>query len=151
MNPTTSPFESDILALVSNYVQETLLLFAPATWPDQDLDAMERVVLDRTRKALNMVDQIEFSIPDVTRHLAQSAVHHTKHLILQTNVSRSKWAYPDDGDLATLQITVPAEFLADIDHAVIKFGLEDREQCAALAIEFAMQTLLDPKGSAYSS
>ncbi len=132
-------FESDTLAQIRNHVQETLLLDAPDEWPDQDLDAIERRVLDRLRWPVRSYDQTVQCCPNPTQHFIEMAVDQTKKLIEEAKLSRAKWLYPDDLELTTLQVTLPTEVLVEIDEAVIAHGLHDREQFVSAAVKYVLQ------------
>jgi hypothetical protein len=146
MTTNTNLFESDIIHQVRNFVEETLLLHAPDCWSDEELFQIEETVLDRTSLALRSFAFAKTPSLDPTRLFIEAAVETTKHLIGEKK-SRGKWLFPEDIELTTLQITLPGEVIEELDAAVITYGLEDREMFSALAIEYVLQTLLDPKAS----
>jgi len=74
-------FAFDILQQVKNEVQETLLLHAPTTWPDERLDLIEQQVMDRTRLTLDTLNIDEIQSADAFQFVMTKAVAKTKHLI----------------------------------------------------------------------
>lgn len=137
---TATQFESDTLAQVRNFVQETLLLETPDEWP---LDAIEGKVLDRLRWPVRSYDQAVHRFPNPTQHFINMAVDQTRKLIEETKLSRAKWLYPDDPELTTLQVTLPNEVLDEIDESVIAHGLHDREQFVSAPVEYVLQLLTE--------
>ena len=147
MTTTTNQFETDTLAQVRNHVQETLLLDAPEEWPNHDLDAIEHRVLDRLRWPVRSYDQTVHRFPNPTQHFIDMAVDLTKKLIEETKLSRAKWLHPDDPELATLQVTLALEVLAEIDEAVIAHGLHDREQFVSAAVKYVLEIRNEEKSA----
>ena len=141
MTTTTNQFETDTLAQVRNHVQEALLLDAPDEWLDDDLEAIEGKVIDRLRWQIRSYRQEVHCFPNPTQHFIDMSVDQTKKLIDETKLSRAKWLYPDDPELATLQVTLTNEVLAEIDDAVMVHGLHDREQFVSAAVEYVLQLL----------
>jgi hypothetical protein len=57
-------------------------------------------------------------------------------------ISDDRWAFPNDPELTTLNITLPLEDLAAIDDAVERItSLADREDFILLAVEYALASL----------
>lgn len=148
MKTTTDRFTADILNQVQHSVQETLLLHAPEAWTEDDCDQIEKQVLDGTLRSLMLGKR---HLPEAALPFINFAVDETKRLIDETKDSRGKWMFPDDPDLTTFQITVHREFLDEMEAAVVRYGLNDREEFVGLAVKFAISHLREkPVTSALS-
>jgi hypothetical protein len=85
---TRKQMTDDIIQQVSNEI-ETVLLHAPDQWTDEELENVEKTVLDHTRVVLDAVSSSELqSQGALDRHIEQ-AVAETKRL-LHNRSDRSK-------------------------------------------------------------
>ena len=136
---------ADILQQVRNEVQQTLLLDAPESWADEQLDQIEKQVLEDTRFSLAAVTTDELQSGSALRIHTTRAVAETLSLIQSVKTSKAKWAFPDDPGLTTLPVmlTLENDDWATIDGAIRRFRpmLKGRHNFVEKAVGYALDSL----------
>jgi len=128
---TISPSErnkSDFFQQIQNEVQEALLLNAPETWPDENLEEIEAQVLARTRLAVEVLSPSQLSSPSILAGHVGQAVVETKRLIrLRRGEPRFTPEHLEQlaGELLHIDIDQPCPTVVSLSDAELQVAFDD--------------------------
>ena len=128
---TISPSErskSDFVHQIANEVQETLLLNAPETWPDENLEEIESQVLARTHVAVEGLSPSQLCSPSILAGHVGQAVAETKRLI-QVRIGGTRFT-PEQldqlvGELLHVDIDRPCPTLVSLSDDGLQIAFDD--------------------------